>query len=60
MVEHFFEGFLSLLVESVSCAHGRVLAHGALNEDARDAHDEHAGEVGDEEGSPPHSQSWRG
>ena len=45
MVEHFFEGFLSLLVESVSCAHGRVLAHGALNEDARDAHDEHAGEV---------------
>ena len=36
----------------MSCAHGGVLAHGALDEDARDADDEHADEVGDEKCSP--------
>ena len=56
--------FQFLLVESMSCVHGRVLAHRALNEDACEADDEHAGEVGDEEdgaavlvghvGKPPH------
>ena len=56
--------FQFLLVESMSCVHGRVLADRALNEDACEADDEHAGEVGDEEdgaavlvghvGKPPH------
>ena len=31
----------------MGCAHGRVLAHCALDEDARDADDEHADKVGD-------------
>ena len=42
--------FLFLLVESMSCAHGGVLAHRALYEESRDADDEHADEVGEEEG----------
>ena len=42
--------FQFLLVESMSCVHGRVLADRALNEDACEADDEHAGEVGEEEG----------
>ena len=35
----------------MSCAHGRVLSHRSLDEDAADADDEHADEVGDQEGS---------
>ena len=34
-------------------AHGRVLAHRTLNEDPRDADDEHADKVGQEKDSAP-------
>ena len=44
-----FRNVSILLGESVSCSHGRVLAHGALYEDAGDADDEPVHEVGDEE-----------
>ena len=43
---------LLLPVESMGGAHCIKLACYALNDDARDASDKHAGKVGDKEGSP--------
>ena len=48
-----------LLGESVSCSHGRVLAHGALYEDAGDADDEPVHEVGDEEDKKTKSSNYK-
>ena len=43
----------------MSCSHGRVLAHGALYEDAGDTNDEPIHEVGDEEDKKTKSSNYQ-
>ena len=54
-----FRNISILLGESVSCSHGRVLAHGALYEDAGDANDKPVYEVGDEEDKKTKSSNYK-
>ena len=54
-----FRNISILLRESVSCSHGRVLAHGALYKDAGDADDKPVHEVGDEEDKKTKSLNYK-
>ena len=54
-----FRNISILLRESVSCSHGRVLAHGALYKDAGDADDKPVHEVWDEEDKKTKSSIYK-